>query len=313
MRNLDHHAETFKGAVEFYAGLFLMNRGVMDRDWVMGQFYDFTFDDEFEAMKELMRGQLGSAALDDFEQRASGIFTPRSEVVFHGLLADKLAIDPDGEHIPGKIGTTIVAGRIVGHRIKHVVSRLTGRSWDLPKNVYWNVYAGEGEERVADSGVADALPDGTQGLSLGALAPGISNEIALLMLDAGVDNLDEGTLGAVIQGRDGAQPAFVDDVVVGTNLFTLTMTTPNAFGNAADATPGGIATAATITDDTSADATSTLTYCRISSSSVADTPLDDHFDGEAGTAGADFNFNTLSIVAGATVSMTGLTISLPEA
>ncbi|MCH8809732.1 MAG: hypothetical protein IH993_07875 [Proteobacteria bacterium] len=62
----------------------------------------------------------------------------------------------------------------------------------------------------------------------------------------------------------------------------------------------------------SADATGTLGYCRASSSNAADTPLDDHIDGEAGTSGADWNFNTLSIVAGATVSATAWTVTLPE-
>jgi hypothetical protein len=144
-----------------------------------------------------------------------------------------------------------------------------------------------------------------------ALNTRISNECAILACDAVVDNLDEGTLGAVIQGRTGAQPADPDTAVSGTNLFTLTCTDP-AFGGAVDNTGSARATASAITDDTSADATGTLGYCRASSSSVANTPLDDHIDGEAGTSGADFNFNTLAIVSGATVSMTAWTVDMPE-
>jgi hypothetical protein len=89
------------------------------------------------------------------------------------------------------------------------------------------------------------------------------------------------------------------------------MTDP-AFGAAADAAPGAIATAATITGDSSADATGTAGYCRASSTTDGATPLDDHIDGEAGASGADFNFNTVSIVSGASVDITAFTVSLPE-
>ena len=146
---------------------------------------------------------------------------------------------------------------------------------------------------------------------MGALNTRASNESVLLGANALVDNLDEGSAGATIQGRTGAQPADPDTVVSGTNLFTLTCSA-TAFGAAADAAPGGIKTANAITDDTSADATGTLGYMRASSSNAADTPLDDHIDGEAGTSGADWNFNTLAIVAAATVSATSWTTTLPE-
>jgi hypothetical protein len=85
-----------------------------------------------------------------------------------------------------------------------------------------------------------------------------------------------------------------------------------AFNGATDGTGTATADAAAITDDTSADATVTLGYCRIGSTTTPPTLIDDHIDGEAGTSGADFNFNTLAIVSGATVSMTALTITLSE-
>jgi len=144
-----------------------------------------------------------------------------------------------------------------------------------------------------------------------ALNTRISNEVALLMADACVDNLDEGAGAAVIQGRTGAQPAGADTATSGTNLFTLVCSDP-AFGNAADGAPGGVATASAVTDDSSADATGTLGYCRASSTADGATPADDHIDGEAGTSGADFNFNTLAIVSGATVSLTSWTVTMPE-
>jgi hypothetical protein len=144
-----------------------------------------------------------------------------------------------------------------------------------------------------------------------ALNTRISNECAILACDAVVDNLDEGTAGATIQGRTGAQPADPDTIVSGTNLFTMTASTI-AFGAAVDNTGSARATAAAVTDDSSADATGTLGYVRASSSNAADTPLDDHIDGEAGTSGADWNFNTLSIVSGSTVSTTAWTVDMPE-
>jgi len=85
-----------------------------------------------------------------------------------------------------------------------------------------------------------------------------------------------------------------------------------AFGAAADAAPGGTATASAVTDDASADATATLGYCRASSTADGATPVDDHLDGEAGTSGADFNFSTLAIVSGATISLTSWTVTQPE-
>ena len=144
-----------------------------------------------------------------------------------------------------------------------------------------------------------------------ALNTRISNECAILACDAIVDNLDEGTGAAVIQGRTGSQPADPDTTVTGTLLFTLVCSDP-AFGNASDAAPGATATASSITDDSSADATGTLGYCRASATNDGSTPLDDHIDGEAGTSSADFNFNTLSIVSGSTVSMTSWTATMPE-
>ena len=246
-------------------------------------------------------------------------------------LSTRLGVDLDGGHVKGKIGKVIVGSRRIG---KHVVeveapwSIASRRELGLPKtpehrhltkkliNLDWNIYAGEEEERQRDSGVADPIPMGATLEAFlrdesGALNTRISNESALLGANALVDNLDEGLAGATIQGRDGAQPADPDTVVSGTNGFTLTCSA-TAFGVATDAAPGALKTANAITDDSSADATITLGYCRASSSNAADTPLDDHIDGEAGTSGADFNFNTLSIVSGSTVSMTAWTCTLPE-
>jgi hypothetical protein len=282
--------------------MFVADRAPFDRDFVMQQFFNFTFKDEFAYVLAAIKGELGSTALNDFERRAKEIFKPRKDQVFEDLLAERLAIDVDGQHIPGTIGAVQVANRVVGKRVNHHGN---------VKNIYWPVYAGEGEERAAGNDTLDPLPLHTEPLPLGALNTRISNEVAILMCDAAVDNLDEGTGAAVIQGRSGAQPADPDTAVTGTLLFTLVCSDP-AFGNAVDAAPGATATASAITDDSSADATGTLGYCRASSTNDGATPLDDHIDGEAGTSGADFNFNTLAIVSGATISMTSWTVTCPE-
>lgn len=136
----------------------------------------------------------------------------------------------------------------------------------------------------------------------------ISNEAAIGAVNFVVDSLDEGTAAANIRGRTGSQPADVDASETGTLLFTLVCSDP-AFGGAADATGKATATASAITDDTSADATGTLTYCR---AAATGTGADDHIDGNAATSAASFVFNTTSIVAGSTVSMTSWTVSLSE-
>jgi len=329
-RQLD--TATLDSAAQHYAAAFLRpdaqsrsGRCIAGPSYVMQDLYNLTYKDEHEHVVKAMRGYMGQATIKEFERLSSNAFKPREERVLHELLASKLAVDPDGAHIPGRIGSTQVIGyRPVGTRLVEV---------ELPESIryrkrmgldkshritrwkqvpdYWPIYAGETEERLAGSDVPDPLPPGARSLGVGALNTRISNEVALLMCDAAVDNLDEGTGAAVIQGRTGAQPADPDTAVAGTLLFTLVCSDP-AFGAAADAAPGGTATASAISDDTSADATGTLGYCRASSSNDGAAPLDDHIDGEAGTSGADFNFNTLSIVSGATVSLTSWTVTQPE-
>ena len=87
----------------------------------------------------------------------------------------------------------------------------------------------------------------------------------------------------------------------------------DAFPTAVDTAGTAVATANAITDDSAADATGTLSHCRVSSSSVADTPLDDHLEGSAGTTSSfDFDFNSVAIVSGATVSMSSYTVTLDQ-
>lgn len=326
-RNLD--TATLDSAARDWAGQFLLpsqfSKGnsevaIGGREWVMQNFFNAHFKDEFEYLLPKFKALLGSDALADFEKEAATRFTPRDDAVFEQLLADKLAITPNGEHIPGKIGTVIVGATVVGRRVTRHGMR----------SAQWPLYAGEAEERAAgnvrkkgmDGPGADPIPPkdsfwpdesshmGHPSVAM-ALNTNVSIAFAQAALDPALDLLDEGTVDGVLQGRTGAQPVDPDAATTGTNLFSLDLGTP-AFAAAADGAPDAVATANAIADDTSADATGTLSYCRASSANVALTPLNNHIDGEAGTSGADFNWNTLSIVSGATVSMTSWTVTMPQ-
>ncbi len=290
------------------------------REWVLQNFYNIHYKDEFAYLMTAIKGHMGPATIADFDKEAAERFTPRDDAIFAGLLAEKLAITPDGDHIPGKIGTCKHDSRAVGTR----VTRFGNKRAD------WPIYAGEEEERALgnvravgeDGPGCDPIPPADtmwwnetdhlgQPSVMMALDTNVSIAAAQAALDALTPLLDGGSVAGMIEGRDGAQPNDPDAAAVGNVNFALVLTDP-AFPSATDAAPGALATASAIADDTSADFTSTLTYCRASSSNVLETPLLDIIDGEAGTSGADFNFNTVAIVSGATISITDWTITLPQ-
>ncbi len=316
-RKLDK--KTLENAGRDYAGAFLQptiqslidsGRPINGRGWVIQNFYNAAYSDEFDFLLECFRGYIGPKALAEFEKETAELFTPRDPKVLAKLLADNLAITPDGEHIKGKIGKNQLGKRIVGKWVKTFKGR-SGREYTAVRNSYWPIYWGEGEERAAGSDVPDPLPEGTEPLPVGALNTRISSVCAVLACDAVVDELDTGAGVAVLEGRDGSQPADPDTAVTGNLLFTLAYPA-TAFGAATDTTGDATASAGTIVDDTSADFTATVGYCRVSETTNGADPTDDHIDGEAGTSGADFNFNTTAIVSGATVSMTSHDVVMPE-
>lgn len=292
-------------------------------EFVVQELERYRFMDEQQHVVAAIEKRLTSDDLQQFKAAVAKI-DPWDPKEHAANLAEWLAIDPDGKHIDGKIGRTVVGSREVGAHVievEHPYSIKTrkylklGKDWSGRQTIRrmrplrWPVYAGEDIERERDSGVADPLPPPV--MTMAAADFTIGNADAIAGLDAIVDRLDGGTQQAVIQGRTGAKPADVDTAVTGVLLFTCLMADP-AFGAAADASPGAIATAGAIADDTSADATNTLGYCRVSSTNDDITPLDDHMDLNADTSGGDINFNTLSIVSGGTVSITSFTVSLPE-
>lgn len=301
--------------------------------WVLQSMYNFHFKDEFDRVLSVLPDELPSRMRDDFMARAKERFSPRSDKVWEEQLRERLAQSPGGDHIDGAIGLVEIGRRVVGRRAvvkrKPIVRpKIKGRpdgEWEIvgyreyAKLIRdeWPIYEGEGEERIAGNirkeiGVgkgADPLPEGTEGLPLGANVPNFSAESVIGMLDFIDTSVNEGSTAATLRHRTGAQPADPDATETGTLLGTNTMADP-AFGAAADDGDGTCSlTAAAITDDSSADATGTAAYFRIGATG---TGADDHVDGTIGTSGADLNMNTVSYVSGSTISITSLVIGMSQ-
>lgn len=138
-----------------------------------------------------------------------------------------------------------------------------------------------------------------------AVATRLSNTAAKAACDAVVDLLDgAGSTCKIYTTAQATDP----DTAIGaqTLLGTLTFSTP-AFGAAADANPGGRATANSITGDSSADATGTAVWFRCATSGGTA-----HIDGSVGTSSADMILNTVSIVSGAAIDISSWTVTMPE-
>lgn len=140
----------------------------------------------------------------------------------------------------------------------------------------------------------------------------ISNAAAIDACDSIVDLVDigTGTASGHLKIYAGSVPANVDTALsTQTLLADLAMSNP-AFGGAADVSPGARATAAAITDDSAADATGTASFFRIvnrDGTAVIQGSV------TATGGGGELELNTTSIVAGAAVSVTSLTVTMPEA
>lgn len=119
--------------------------------------------------------------------------------------------------------------------------------------------------------------------------------------DAIVDDIDAGAGAGTVAIRTGAQPTNVGDADTGTLLGTLTFSDP-AFGAAVL----GSAVASAVTSDTNADASGTAAHFRIKDS---DTNI--VADGTCGTSGEDMNFDNNVIVAGGTIAITSVKVTVP--
>ena len=138
------------------------------------------------------------------------------------------------------------------------------------------------------------------------LSTGLRNKV----LDSGfADAFD--TTGR-INIYTGSQPSNANDAASGTLLGTLTLAS-DAITSAAST---GVLTFATITSDTSADNSGTAGWGRIyrtadtAPGSAAGT-TDRRLDFAISTSGSDVNFDTVTFVAGGTIAITSLTVTLP--
>ena len=115
-----------------------------------------------------------------------------------------------------------------------------------------------------------------------------------------VDLLDVGGVGT-IQIRTGAQPATVATALGGTLLGTLTFSA-TAFG----ASSTGVATAAAITSDTSADASGTAGHAVLITFAGTN-----HSDADCAMGSGSFNFDNNVIVAGGVIAISSMTVTVP--
>ncbi len=121
------------------------------------------------------------------------------------------------------------------------------------------------------------------------------------MLDEITALIDADAADGELRILDGSRPA------TGGAQTTLLSTLDLGYVFAAGAS-GGDLTANAISDDTSAAATGTATWFRITDSSG-----DFIMDGDVGTSGSDLNLNSVAITIGGTVSVTSFVITAGNA
>ena len=124
--------------------------------------------------------------------------------------------------------------------------------------------------------------------------------------NAMVDELDSGTGAGTVAIRVGSPPTNVSDASSGNLLGTCTFSA-TAFGNAAT----GVATAAAITSDSSADNSGDAGYFRLYKGAAGDTSAS--AQGTAGNSGdtPDMTFDNKTIVAGGVIAISSMTVTVP--
>jgi hypothetical protein len=112
------------------------------------------------------------------------------------------------------------------------------------------------------------------------------------------------TDGALLKIYDGTQPAAPETAIASQNLLaTVTLASP-AFGSASN----GVITANAIADVTVA-AGGTASWFRLLKSDGSTVIM----DGSVGTSGCDLNLSSVALTAGATLSTTSFTFTVPGA
>ncbi len=148
-----------------------------------------------------------------------------------------------------------------------------------------------------------------------ALNTDIRAETAMAMLNAISPLVDAGA-GGILVIYEGTQPVDCATADAGTKLAELPMSA-TAFGSATDndGTPDFSAqiAAATITDETNADATGTAQYFRLYSTTTTQNYANKttcYSQGSVGTADADLVLDSVAIAAGGTVSASSYLIKM---
>lgn len=139
----------------------------------------------------------------------------------------------------------------------------------------------------------------------------LSEGLRNVILDSGLATAFDTT--GRINIYTGSQPATAATAASGTLLGTLTLASDSVTAGASS----GTMTFATITSDTSADATGTAGWGRIyrtadtAPGSTGDSD-DRRLDFAISTSGSDVNFDSTSFVAGGTIAISSLTVTLPS-
>lgn len=138
----------------------------------------------------------------------------------------------------------------------------------------------------------------------------IPNTRAIILCDSVVDAIDAYNMTGLLRIYSGAAPANADASLAGTAVLAeLTMSRP-AFSGAVDANPGATATAAPITQDSSANLGGTATFARIVNAS-GEACLQVSVSAVGG--GGELQLATTTIVSGQPVQVTSFTVTVPEA
>lgn len=142
----------------------------------------------------------------------------------------------------------------------------------------------------------------------------ITNATAIALCNAAVDRIDVGSAaaGGRIRIYNGTKPADADTAISGQTLLAELLMANPAFGNAADISPGARATANSITQDSSADATGTATWARVidrDGTTVMDVSARATADPDNGE---ELVMVSTSITAGQPVQISAFTVTMPE-
>lgn len=116
-----------------------------------------------------------------------------------------------------------------------------------------------------------------------------------------IDNLNSGKLRIY----SGTRPANADTALSGNTLLAELTFSATSF----PAPSGGVLTANAITSDSSADATGTASFARLFESDGTTVVGDMSVTASGG--GGEIQFSTVSFIAGATISLSSLTITAP--